>query len=131
MTQRLRLSLTLQCLCRLQCSSARCVWNWYFSLSDSAITHISALYPTAPFCLFLSTLPQPASSNLPELHSTFPQFSVRLSINIPNTCEDYRIAQTLGLLIMQPPPQALFYILCSGSTCSPAHIYIYCLIRYY
>ena len=52
------------------CSSGQCTWDWYFSLTSSAIKWVLSSYPDPPCCLFLSALPHPTSSNLPELDST-------------------------------------------------------------
>jgi len=53
-----------------KCSSGHCIWDWYFTLTSSATKWVPAAYPDLPCCLFLSPLPQPTSSNLPELDST-------------------------------------------------------------
>jgi len=51
-------------------SSGNCIWDWYFSLTSSAIKWVPASHPDLPCCLLLSPLPHLTSSNLPELDST-------------------------------------------------------------
>jgi hypothetical protein len=58
-----------------ECSSDRCTWHWYFSLTSSATKQVPASRPAPSFCLVLSPLPRPASFNLPELR--YPLYSHR------------------------------------------------------
>ena len=59
MTERL---LTVQNICHscqsdsasCECSSGRCIWDWYFAVMYSAKKRVPASYLATPFCFFLS-----------------------------------------------------------------------------
>jgi hypothetical protein len=45
----------------------RCVWDWYFAQTSSAIKQVPTSYSAPPIYLFLSPLSHPTSFSLPEL----------------------------------------------------------------
>jgi len=58
-----------------KCSSSWWVWDWYFWPKSIAMEQVPAIYPTPPFCFFISSLPHTESFNLTE-HSTCPIYLI-------------------------------------------------------
>lgn len=52
-----------------KCSSGRCTWDGYFTLTSTARKQVLTLYYAPPFCFFLSSLPHPTNFNIPEPNS--------------------------------------------------------------